>query len=158
MERDFEGALHKAGGKHPQCSRLLAYLQRPRINLASSRRHRDAIGWFDRALAVEHGEGAFFLNRGDCHRATGAVGQALTDYERAAELSAGDAQVQWTIQSRIAVVHNERGAQLFNHAAARQAAVVFSRAIECNPKVPPSNAPGPSAAHASAHHTSTSQP
>ena len=40
-----------------------------------------------------------------------------------------------SIQSRIAIVHNERGAQLFNHAAARHAAVEFSRAIECNPRV-----------------------
>ena len=32
-------------------------------------------------------------------------------------------------------MHNERGAQLFNHAAARHAAVEFSRAIECNPRV-----------------------
>ena len=33
-------------------------------------------------------------------------------------------------------MHNERGAQLYNHAAARHAAVEFSRAIECNPRVP----------------------
>ena len=61
--------------------------------------------------------------------------EALTDFERAAELFTGDAKVLWAIQSRIALVHNERGAQLFNHAAARHAAVEFSRAIECNPRV-----------------------
>ena len=33
------------------------------------------------------------------------------------------------------MVHNERGARLFNHANPRKAAVEFSRAIECNPKV-----------------------
>ena len=32
------------------------------------------------------------------------MAEALTDYERAADLYVGDAQVQWTIQSRIAVV------------------------------------------------------
>ena len=55
--------------------------------------------------------------------------------KRAAELFVSDAKSQWAIQSRIALVHNERGAQLFNHAAARHAAVEFSRAIECNPRV-----------------------
>ena len=42
---------------------------------------------------------------------------------------------RWRIQTRLAVVHNERGARLFNHANPRHAAVEFSRAIECNPKV-----------------------
>ena len=32
-------------------------------------------------------------------------------------------------------MHNERGTQLYNHAAARHAAIEFSRAIECNPRV-----------------------
>merc|ERR1711918_59368 len=79
--------------------------------------------------------GAFFLNRGDCHRSLGSINEALSDFQRAAELFTGDAKAQWQIQSRIALVHNERGTQLFNHAAARHAAVEFSRAIECNPKV-----------------------
>ena len=43
---------------------------------------------------------------------------------------------RWRIQTRLAVVHNERGARLFNHANPRHAAVEFSRAIECNPRVP----------------------
>ena len=42
---------------------------------------------------------------------------------------------RWRIQTRLAVVHNERGARLFNHSNPRHAAVEFSRAIECNPKV-----------------------
>jgi len=79
--------------------------------------------------------GALFLNRGDCHRSLNAIADALTDFQRAAELFSGDAKAQWHIQSRIALVHNERGTQLFNHAAARHAAVEFSRAIECNPRV-----------------------
>ena len=79
---------------------------------------------------------AFFLNRGDCQRALGRINEALTDFERAAELLTGDTKALWGIQSRIALIHNERGTQLFNHAAARHAAVEFSRAIECNPRVP----------------------
>ena len=69
------------------------------------------------------------------HRALGSVAEALTDFERAAELHSADPKKQWEIQTRIALVHNERGTQLFNHAAARHAAVEFSRAIECNPRV-----------------------
>ena len=69
-------------------------------------------------------------------RPTADVDAALVDFEKAATLCVGDAKAQWAIQSRIAIVHNERGAQLFNHAAARHAAVEFSRAIECNPRVP----------------------
>lgn len=79
--------------------------------------------------------GGFYLNRGDCLRALGDVDAALKDFEKAAALLASDTKALWAIQSRIALVHNERGTQLYNHAAARNAAVEFSRAIECNPKV-----------------------
>ena len=103
--------------------------------LATARRWQDALGWFDRAIAGEDTIGHIFLNRGDCHRSLGVIAEALTDFERAAELFAGDEKAQWAIQSRIALVHNERGTQLYNHAAARHAAVEFSRAIECNPRV-----------------------
>ena len=103
--------------------------------LAGQRRHADAIGWLDRAIALDATVAECFLNRGDCHRALNDVNAALVDFERAAELFSGDDKAQWGIQSRIALVHNERGTQLFNHAAARHAAVEFSRAIECNPRV-----------------------
>ena len=98
-------------------------------------RYAEAVGWFDRAIADDDSMGALFLNRGDCHRALGDVDAALADFEKAAELFSTDAKAQWAIQSRIAIVHNERGMQLFNHAAARHAAIEFSRAIECNPRV-----------------------
>ncbi len=77
----------------------------------------------------------FYLNRGDCHKAMGDEEAALADFEAAAELTRGDGKAQWEVQCRIALVHNERGTALFNHAAPRRAAAEFSRAIECNPKV-----------------------
>jgi tetratricopeptide (TPR) repeat protein len=134
--RDLEGALHKAGGRFPQCQRLLGLTFNDLgVRYASKQQHADALPWLHRAVALDASVGQFVLNRGDTHRALGDVEAALADYERAAERFAGDAKAQWAIQSRIALVHNERGAQLFNHAAARHAAVEFSRAIECNPRV-----------------------
>lgn len=134
--RDLETAIRKSGGKYPDCQRLLVLTFNDLgVQLAAQKKYSDAIGWFHRAVSLDDSLGQFFLNRGDCHRAMGDVEAALSDFERAAELFVGDAKSQWSIQSRIALVHNERGAQLFNHAAARHAAVEFSRAIECNPKV-----------------------
>ena len=131
-----DGHVRKAGGRHAHGERLLTLTFNDLgVKLATAKRYADAIGWFDRAIDGDDTLGNLFLNRGDCHRATGSVAEALSDFERAAELFAGDAGAQWAIQSRIAIVHNERGTQLFNHAAARHAAVEFSRAIECNPKV-----------------------
>ena len=150
--RDFEEAIRKAGGKHAQCERLLVLTFNDLgVKLASSRRHADALGWLDRAISQVHAHactrsmhalhtrihpisqdptiGALFLNRGDCHRSLNAIADALTDFQRAAELFSGDAKAQWHIQSRIALVHNERGTQLFNHSAARHAAVEFSRVL-----------------------------
>ena len=134
--RDLEGAIRLAGGRHPECQRLLVLTFNDLgVKLASTRKFSDALGWLHRAVALDETLGPVFLNRGDCHRALGDIDAALTDFERAAVLFVGDAKAQWAIQSRIAVVHNERGAQMFNHAAARHAAVEFSRAIECNPRV-----------------------
>ena len=137
---DLEKALERAGGKYPECARLLFLTFNDLgVRLATRGLPRDALPWFDRAIrATDHTEeceGAFFLNRGDCYRSLGEVDASLADFERAAELYAGDDKAQWAIQSRVALVHNERGTQLFNHAAPRHAAVEFSRAIECNPKV-----------------------
>ena len=134
--RDLETAIRKSGGKHPECQRLLVLTFNDLgVQLAAQKKYADAIGWLHRAVSLDETVGQFFLNRGDCHRAMGDVESALADFERAAELFVGDAKSQWAIQSRIALVHNERGAQLFNYAAARHAAAEFSRAIECNPKV-----------------------
>ena len=134
--RDLETAIRKAGGKFPECARLLVLTFNDLgVQLAAQKKYTDAIGWLHRAISLDGKVGQFFLNRGDCQRALGDVDAALADFERAAELFVGDAKLQWQIQSRIALVHNERGAQLFNHAAARHAAVEFSRAIECNPRV-----------------------
>ena len=54
---------------------------------------------------------------------------------RAAELLAHDPARQWAVRARLAVVYNERGTKLFNHAEPRRAALEFARAIECNPRV-----------------------
>ena len=134
--RDLESAIRKAGGRHPNAQRLLVLTFNDLgVRLAARQQYAEALGWLHRAIALDEGVGQFFLNRGDVHRALGDVDSALADFEQAAERLAGDTKMQWAIQSRIATVHNERGAQLFNHAAARHAAVEFSRAIECNPRV-----------------------
>ena len=101
----------------------------------SAQLHADAVLWFDRAIESDASTAAFYLNRADCHQTLGNASEALTDLERAKELSSHDAQTQWSIRTRLAMVHNDRGTQLYNHADARRAAVEFSRAIECNPKV-----------------------
>ena len=134
--RDFEAAIRHSGGRFPNGARLLVLTFNDLgVQLAAQKRYTDAIGWFHRATAMDDTIGQVFLNRGDCKRALGDIDAALGDFEKAAELFTGDAKSQWAIQSRIAMIHNERGAQLFNHAAARHAAVEFSRAIECNPRV-----------------------
>lgn len=110
------------------------------VELAKARLHDDAVRWLDRAIeqAKEvdcEPTAAFHLNRADCHRMLGHVADALADLELAREISTHDPQTQWDIRTRLALVHNDRGMQLFNHAEPRRAAVEFSRAIECNPKV-----------------------
>ena len=102
---------------------------------AASQLHADAVRWFDRAIESDSSTASFFLNRADCHQTLGNATEAVADLERAKELSSHDAQTQWSIRTRLAMVHNDRGTRLFNHADARRASVEFSRAIECNPKV-----------------------
>jgi len=105
------------------------------VRLASQQLCADAIRWFDRAIDLDDTDSAFFLNRADCHQTLGNTAEALSDLEQAHNLSAHDPQTQWNIRTRLAMVHNQRGTQLFNFSDPRRAAVEFSRAIECNPKI-----------------------
>jgi len=136
---DFEAAVAQAGGTYPAATRLLGLTHNDLGRVAASREQpANALAWFNLALsAVGQPAGdraATLANRGDCHRTCGRTAEALRDYEAAVELSS-DARERWRIQTKLAVAHNERGARLFNHANPRKAAVEFSRAIECNPKV-----------------------
>lgn len=56
----------------------------------------------------------FYVNRGDCHRELGSLQQALADYHRAQDLAPGD----WTVATRLSVVHDMFGVQLFNEVCA----------------------------------------
>jgi tetratricopeptide (TPR) repeat protein len=133
---DFERAVELAGGKYPEAVRLLTLTFNDLgIALAAQGRHGEAAAWFDRAVRADPTVCQYHLNRGDCHKALGSVEEALADFEAAKALTNGEAAAEWDVQCRIALVHNERGTQLFNRGAARRAGVEFSRAIECNPKV-----------------------
>jgi len=136
---DLERAISDAGNRgavDANASRMLIQAYNDLgVRLAKQQLHADAVRWFDRAIAADETTAAFYLNRADCHQTLGNATEALNDLERAKELSSHDAQTQWSIRTRLAMVHNDRGTQLFNHADMRRAAVEFSRAIECNPKV-----------------------
>ena len=136
---DFEAAIAQVGGTYPAATRLLALTHNDLgLAAAAQQQQEEALAWFDRALSAagqpDADRAAALANRGDCHRTCGRSAEALADYEAALELSS-DRSERWRIQTKLAVVHNERGARLFNHANPRKAAVEFSRAIECNPKV-----------------------
>ena len=136
---DFEAAIAQVGGTYPAATRLLALTHNDLgLAAAAQQQQEEALAWFDRALSAagqpDADRAATLANRGDCHRTCGRSAEALADYEAALELSS-DRSERWRIQTKLAVVHNERGARLFNHANPRKAAVEFSRAIECNPKV-----------------------
>lgn len=133
---DLEVAISEAGGTYPEAGQLLVLAYNDLgVRLAQQKLHEEAVRWFSSAIDANGSVAAFFLNRADCLHALGRTVEALADLERARDLSPHDAQTQWSIRTRLAMVHNDRGTQLFNHADARQAAVEFSRAIECNPKV-----------------------
>lgn len=96
-----------------------------------------AVHSFGRAIDASgvHVTSAPFSNRADCLRRLDRPSEALADYERAAELAAAAPEALWQIQTRMAMLHNDSGTRLYNHAQARKAAQAFSRAIECNPRV-----------------------
>jgi tetratricopeptide (TPR) repeat protein len=90
-------------------------------------------------LAIEVGGAdamaAPYANRADCFRQLQRPTDAIDDYERAAGLAAAEPELHWQIQTRMAMLHNDTGLRLYNHAQPRKAALAFSRAIECNPRV-----------------------
>ena len=133
---DLEIAVEQAGGSYPAASRLLVLTYNDLgVQHATRGRHAQALEWFDRAVDGGAAEVAPLVNRADCQRACDCTPEALRDYQAALELCPHEPRERWRIQTRLAVVHNERGARLFNHSNPRHAAVEFSRAIECNPKV-----------------------
>ena len=134
--QDLEAAVRQAGGSYPAATRLLGLTYNDLgVQKAAQRQFDEALQWFDRAVESGTAKAAALVNRADCQRACGRTPEALRDYEEALELCPHEPRERWRIQTRLAVVHNERGTRLFNHANPRHAAVEFSRAIECNPKV-----------------------
>jgi tetratricopeptide (TPR) repeat protein len=96
-----------------------------------------AVQYFGRAIDASGASvtAAPFSNRADCLRRLDRPSEALADYERAAELAVAEPEALWQIRTRMAMLHNDAGTRLYNHAQARKAAQAFSRAIECNPRV-----------------------
>lgn len=115
------------------CARLLSLCYND-IAMAAAARvgYEEALEWL--AKAVEEPRAVFFLNQGDCHRELKRPAAALRSYERARELGRGEAALLSEVEARMSVLHNDAGARLFNGAQPTEAALAFSRAIECSPQ------------------------
>jgi tetratricopeptide (TPR) repeat protein len=73
----------------------------------------------------------FFVNRGDCYRATGKIEQAMSDFHRAYDSDPNN----WETKTRLSMIHYMAGLQLFNDSMYNPAEIEFSIAIKYNPKV-----------------------
>jgi len=73
----------------------------------------------------------YFVNRGDCYRATGKVDMAMNDFHRAYDSDPNN----WETKTRLSLIHHMAGLQLFNERQYQQAEVEFTIAIKYNPKV-----------------------
>jgi tetratricopeptide (TPR) repeat protein len=111
------------------------------VNLFIAKKYKSAIVLLNKiiesetAAAERYGgslmDGRFFSNRGDCHLRLGQLQLALADFHRALVLSSED----WAVRTRISLVHNLFGIQLFNACQYAEAAVEFSNAIAFNDRV-----------------------
>ena len=73
----------------------------------------------------------FFVNRGDCYRATGKIEQAMSDFHRAYDADPSN----WETKTRLSMIHYMAGLQMFNDGMYSNAEVEFTVAIKYNPKV-----------------------
>lgn len=74
---------------------------------------------------------SFFSNRGDCHRELGQLHSALADYHVAYDLDPNN----WETKTRLAMLHDNFGLELFNASKYDSAHVEFSTAISYNNRV-----------------------
>lgn len=73
----------------------------------------------------------FFVNRGDCYRATGKIEQAMSDFHRAYDSDPNN----WETKTRLSIIHYMAGLQLFNDGMYNPSEIEFTVAIKYNPKV-----------------------
>ncbi|GMH83114.1 hypothetical protein TrST_g8031 [Triparma strigata] len=73
----------------------------------------------------------FFINRGDCYRATGKIEQAMSDFHRAFDSDPNN----WQTKTRLSMIHYMAGLQLFNEGLYNPAEIEFTVAIKYNRKV-----------------------
>ena len=73
----------------------------------------------------------YFINRGDCYRATGHIEQAMSDFHRAYDSDPNN----WQTKTRLSMIHYMAGLQLFNESLYSQADLEFTMAIKYNNKV-----------------------
>lgn len=85
----------------------------------------NAVTCLNKAIELDNSVGAFFLNRGDCHRNMGELGHAMSDYHQGAKLDPKNPDVK----VRFSVIHNEIGRLLYNKCKYEDAESEFSRAI-----------------------------
>ncbi len=102
--------------------------------------HERAIGLLNRVIEQEwqvNGkdmtkvDAKYFVNRGDCYRATGKIEQAMSDFHRAYDSD----PTNWQTKTRLSMIHYMAGLQLFNESMYQQAEVEFTVAIKYNSKV-----------------------
>lgn len=74
---------------------------------------------------------SFFSNRGDCHRELGQLQSALADYHVAYDLNPDN----WETKTRLAMLHDSFGLELFNASQYSDALVEFSTALGYNGRV-----------------------
>eukprot|EP00941_MAST-03F_sp_MAST-3F-sp1_P000020 g20.t1 len=73
----------------------------------------------------------FYLNRGDVYRKIDAWQQALADYHKAYDIDSNN----WEVRTRLSLIHNIFGMDLFNQCQYAHASIEFSTAIGYNSHV-----------------------
>ncbi|CAL1536379.1 unnamed protein product [Lymnaea stagnalis] len=91
----------------------------------------EAIILLNKAIKGEKSEKSLYVNRGDCFYKQGQLKFALEDYHQALELDPQES----AIKSRISIIYNDFGVELFQDKKYSEAEAKFSQAIEFNPSV-----------------------
>ncbi|XP_077986778.1 uncharacterized protein LOC144441122 [Glandiceps talaboti] len=90
----------------------------------------EAIILLNKAIKGEKREKGLYVNRGDCFFKQNELQFALADYHQALELDQ-----DWSIQARIANIHNEFGLLDYEDRSFQEAEARFTIAIQHNPRV-----------------------
>lgn len=98
-------------------------------------RFQAAVSNLNRAMSLRPNQCSFHINRGDCYRSLNKLQHALADYNAALRLCK-EPHLLTNVHTRLSLVHNMFGTELFNAGRFVECEQEFSRAISFNANVP----------------------